>query len=104
MGSTLETAITITLVLTILVFIVTKPEDLCLTAVDFARDGLSEISFYVDESKITDFKAMDGYLVSSVSQERFCTYISGLSDSYKMIYSEVCNAVGGDSDETKEDE
>lgn len=103
MGSTLETAIAITLVLTILVFIITKPEDLCLSAVDYARDGIAEISFYVDESKITDFMAMDGYLVSSVSQERFCTYVSGISDSYKMIYSEVAGAVGGVSNEESEE-
>ena len=89
MGSSIETAIVCSLVILIITFLIVKPEDICIDALDMASDGIEEVGFMLEESKVTEYRDIGGVMVSGTSPERFHTYISGLSDSYRIIYGAI---------------
>ncbi|MBP5261663.1 MAG: hypothetical protein J6Z43_06020 [Clostridiales bacterium] len=86
MGSTLETAIVFSLVITALCILVLGPEDICLESLEDCGYGMDEISFQIMDGAVASFCKVDGIKICDCSPERFCTYISGLSDSYRIIY------------------
>ena len=104
MGSTLETSIVFSLVVIILCLIITGPEDICVSAFNVCKSGFGEISLFVDDDRLISNEDIDGVTVTGCSPERFCTYASGLSDCYRLIYGSVYDMFGGDDDEIHQEE
>ena len=92
MGSTIESAIVFSLVLIVLSFLITGPEDICLDSLADCKNGMEEISFTLNDDWIASFKRVDGVKISDCSPERFCTYISGLSDCYRIVYGTIADS------------
>ncbi|SCW27298.1 hypothetical protein SAMN02910456_00218 [Ruminococcaceae bacterium YRB3002] len=98
MGSSLETAIVCTLVILVIAFMITKPEDICVDALRSASEGIEEIAFMTEDSSVAGFREIGNVMTSDCSAERFHTYIAGLSDSYRIVYSAVSDAFGTGGD------
>ena len=99
MGSTLETSIVFTVVILLISFLIMGPADLSLESLDDCRDGMDEIRFETEDSSIASFTTVGGVKISDCSPERFCTYITGFSDCYRIIYHTVADLAGGDEDD-----
>ena len=99
MGSTFETSIVFSLAIIILSLLITGPEDMCINALDDCRSGFSEINIFVEDERLLSEENVGGVSVTGCSPERFCTYASGLSDCYRLIYGSVYDIFGGEEDE-----
>ena len=104
MGSTLETSIAFSLVIIILSLLITWLEDICIGALNDCRSGFGEIDLFVEDERLVEDEDIEGVTVTGCSPERFCTYASGLSDCYRLIYGTFYDAFGGDDDENQEEE
>ena len=69
--STLESAIVFSLVISLLTFMVTAPESVAMSAVDDRKIG-SAVSY-------------------DASPEKLCTYLTGLSDNFRLIYGKAAS-------------
>lgn len=96
MGSTLENAIVMSIVLTVLVILVTGPEDISLRTLDDCRYGMEEIEFMTGDSDVIRNKSIHKVQVTDTSPERMCTFLQGLSDNYRLIYQSGEDLLGGD--------
>ena len=101
--STLETAIVFTIVLLLLTFFVTAPESTAMAAFDDCRYGFEESAFQNrDKTLLTERKI--GTAVSyDASPERLCTYLTGLSDNFRLIYGKAAGIASGVSSDETED-
>ena len=86
MGSTIENAIVMSIVLTVLVLLVTGPEDISLRTLDDCRYGMDEIEFMTEDSDVIRYGKIHKVKVSDASPERMCTFLQGLSDNYRLLY------------------
>ena len=96
MGSTIETTIVFTLVLLLIAALITGPEKVCLTSIEDLRSGTEEIRFELEDSETASFTRINGVEISDTSPERLCTFLSGLSDNFRLIYGGIKDLGGGD--------
>ena len=99
MGSTLETSIVFTVVILMISFLITGPADISLESFDDCKKGMDEIRFETEDTAIASFTEVGGVEISDCSPERLCTYITGFSDCYRIIYHTVSDLAGGDDDD-----
>ncbi len=90
--STLEAAISVSVILIFLTFLVTGPESLALDALDEAVDGVHETRYFLDEDGLMDSRVIDGTHVYNTSPEKLNTYLAGISDTYRMLYGMVAGS------------
>lgn len=93
--STLETAIVFTIVLTLLTFMVTAPESTAIAAIEDCRYGFEEISFQNKDKKLLNEKKIGSAISYDASPERLCTYLTGLSDNFRLIYGKAASVAAG---------
>lgn len=98
--STLETAIAFTVIITFLTFLIVCPEELALRSIEDVKAGGEEIGFYIDDSSLMDSRNIGGSESYNTSPEKLCTYLTGISDNYRIVYGTI--AGGGGSDEETE--
>lgn len=98
--STLETAIAFTVIITFLTFLIVCPEELALRSIEDVKAGGEEIGFYIDDSSLMDSRTIGGSESYNISPEKLCTYLTGISDNYRIVYGTI--AGGGGSDEETE--
>jgi hypothetical protein len=87
--STLEAAITFSLILVMLAFMITGPEAIALDSLECARDGGNELFFMERDKDIADKVIVGGVDCYDTSPEKLCTYLSGISDNFRLIYGSV---------------
>ena len=100
--STLETAIVFTAVLTFITFLITGTEELAINSLEAARDGSAETQIYLSDSGLLATSELDGLTVYDASAEKLCTYLSGLSDNYRIVYGSVSSAADSEAGDTDE--
>lgn len=84
--STLEAAITFSLILVMLAFMVTGPEAIALDSFECAKDGGNEL-FYMERDKdVADKNLVGGVYCYDASPEKLCTYLTGISDNFRLVY------------------
>lgn len=98
--STLETAIAFTVIITFLTFLIVCPEELALQSLEDVKAGGEEIGFFIDDSSLMDSRTIGDSESCNTSPEKLCTYLTGISDNYRIIYGTI--AGGGGSDEETE--
>ncbi len=87
--STLETAICFTLILVLLTFMITGPEAIALDSFECAKDGGNEL-FYMEQDKNVMYRnIVHGANCYDTSPERLCTYLTGISENFRLIYGSV---------------
>ena len=89
--STLESAIVFTLMLTLLTFMVTAPESTAMSAIDDCRHGFEECVFQNSDKKLLNDKKIGTAVSYDASPERLCTYLTGLSDYFRLIYGKAAS-------------
>ena len=89
--STLETAIVFSLVLVMLAFFVTAPETTALEAFDDCRYGFEESEFQNKDIKLLTERKIGSAVSYDVSPERLCTYLTGLSDNFRLVYGKAAS-------------
>lgn len=87
--STLESALAFSLIIIVLVFILTAPESVAMDSFDLAKDGGTELFYMEKNSEVMDKHYVSGVACYDTSPERFCTFLTGLSDNYKLIYGSM---------------
>lgn len=92
--STLETAIVFSLVLMLLSFMVTAPESTALEAFDDCKYGFEECDFQNKDRKLVMEKKIGTAVSYDVSPERLCTYLTGLSDNFRLVYGKAASVAG----------
>jgi hypothetical protein len=93
--STLETAIVFSIILTLLTFFVTAPESTAIEAFNDCKYGFEECEFQNKDSKLLSEKKI-GFAVSyDASPEKLCTYLTGLSDNFRLIYGRAATIANG---------
>ena len=97
--STLESAICMSLILIMLAFMITGPESVALDSFECARDGGNEL-FYMEKDKEILYKnSVSGSVCYDTSPERLCTFVSGISDNFRITYGVVFDLSREASDE-----
>lgn len=87
--STLETAICFTLILVLLTFMIAGPEAIALDSFECAKDGGNEL-FYMEQDRNVMYRnTVHGAACYDTSAERLCTYLTGISDNFRLIYGTV---------------
>lgn len=98
--STLETAVVFTIILTMLTFFVTAPEKTAMEALSDCRMGFEESSFQNKDKKLYSEKKIGSAVSYDTSPEKLCTYLTGLSDNFRLIYGKAASLASGvDSNE-----
>ena len=87
--STLETAIVFTLILVMISFMITGPEAIALDSFECARDGGNELFFMERDREVLDENYVSGAICYDASPEKLCTYLSGISDNFRLVYGSV---------------
>ena len=96
MGSTIETAIVFTLVLLIIVTLITGPERVCLDSIGDLKSGIRELEIELEDSEVAAFYEVNGVNISDTSPERICTFMTGISDNFRLIYGGLSELAGGE--------
>lgn len=99
--STLETAVAFTVIITFLTFLIVCPEEIALECIEEVRCGDKEICFFIDDSGLMDSEEIGGSEAYNTSPEKLCTYLTGVSDNYRIIYGTIASG-GGSNEETQE--
>ena len=84
--STLEAAITFSLILVMLAFMVTGPEAIALDSFECAKDGGNELFFMESDKDVADKVIVGGVSCYDTSPEKLCTYLTGISDNFRLVY------------------
>lgn len=87
--STLEAAITFSLILIMITFMVTGPEKIALDSFECAKDGGNELFYMESDRDVMDKNIVGGVYCYDTSPEKLCTYLSGVSDNFRLIYGAV---------------
>lgn len=85
MGSTLETAIVFSTVLFVLAALIVMPADLICGSVDDVSDGFEELVFHSGNTDVVNSSVIGGTDCTDVSPERVCTFLTGISQNFRMI-------------------
>lgn len=98
--STLESAIVFSLILILLSFMITGPEAIALDSFECARDGGNELFFMELDREIAYRNYVSGAVCYDASPEKLCTYLSGVSDNFRLLYGSVfdLSQEGGDEE------
>ena len=96
--STIETAIAFTVIITFLTFLIVCPEEVALECIEEVRYGDKEICFYIDDCGLMDSKEIGGNESYNTSPEKLCTYLTGVSDNYRIIYGTIASGGGGNEE------
>jgi hypothetical protein len=91
--STLESAIVFSLILTLLTFLVTAPESTAIMAFDDCKNGFEEVSFQNQDKKLLIEKKIGSAVSYDTSPEKLCTYLTGLSDNFRLVYGKAASLV-----------
>ena len=84
--STIESAVAFSLILILLAFMITGPEAIALDSFEQAKAGGNEL-FYMERDKdLLSRNYVDGTVCYDTSPEKFCTYLTGISDNFRLIY------------------
>ena len=84
--STLESAIVFTLILVMLSVMIAGPEAIILDSYGCAKDGGNELFFMEQDKDVLDKNYVHGSVCYDASPEKLCTYLTGLSDNFRIIY------------------
>ena len=84
MGSTIESAICFSLVLSILTIFIVFPVETWNTCGDIAVDLYEELSFHMDNSNPVSVKDFDDFYSTDTSPEVMNTAIAGILDSVNI--------------------
>lgn len=87
--STLEAAIAFSLILVMLTFMVTAPERVALDSFKCAKAGGNELYYMESDRDVMDKYSVGGVYGYDTSPEKLCTYLSGVSDNFRLIYGAV---------------
>ena len=93
--STLETAVVFTIILTMLTFFVTAPEKSAMEALSDCRAGFEESEFQNKDLKLYSEKKIGTAVSYDTSPEKLCTYLTGLSDNFRLIYGRAATIANG---------
>ncbi|MBO4450242.1 MAG: hypothetical protein J5777_06620 [Clostridiales bacterium] len=93
--STLETAVVFTIILTMLTFFVTAPEKSAMEALSDCRAGFEESEFQNKDLKLYSEKKIGTAVSYDTSPEKLCTYLTGLSDNFRLIYGKAAGLASG---------
>lgn len=93
--STLETAIVFTIMLTMLTFFVTAPEKTAMEAQRDYRAGFEECEFQNGDGKLLSEKKIGTAVSYDTSPEKLCTYLTGLSDNFRLVYGKAASLAKG---------
>ncbi len=85
MGSSIESAIAFSIIISMLAFIITVPINVVGDCIDNARSAMKEIEFQEENDSVISSKTIDGINVTDFCQERINTMIDGLIDSIGII-------------------
>ena len=97
--STLESAITVSLILIMLVFMITGPEAIALDSFECAKDGGNELFFMERDREVAHENIVSGAVCYDASPEKLCTFLSGISDNFRIIYGSVFDLAQEDNNE-----
>ena len=86
MGATLENAIVSSTILIVICLLIVLPLELCSDAYDGFGKARDEIEYHEGNDEIIRSFEVDGYSCVDTSPERFCTFLTGLSENYRLIY------------------
>lgn len=100
--STLETAIVFTIILTMLTFFVTAPEKSAMEALNDCRAGFEESDFQNKDSKLLSEKMIGKAASYDTSPEKLCTYLTGLSDNFRLVYGKAAGIASEVASNAKE--
>lgn len=87
--STLESAIAFSLILIVLAFMITAPESIALDSFECAKDGGNELFYMEQDRGVADTNYVHGVSCYDTSPERLCTFLTGISDNFRIIYGSV---------------
>lgn len=87
--STLESAIAFSLILIMLAFMISAPEAVALDSFECAKAGGNELFFMEQDREIAYKNTVRGAVCYDTSPEKLCTYLSGISDNFRLIYGSV---------------
>ncbi|MBR6986870.1 MAG: hypothetical protein IKH82_02225 [Clostridiales bacterium] len=87
--STLESAIAFSLIILLLVFMITGPESLALESFECTKDGGNELYYMERNDEVISKHFVHDVTCYDTSPERFCTFLTGLSDNFKLIYGSM---------------
>lgn len=87
--STLESAICFTLILVMLSFMITAPQALALESFDCAKDGGNELYYMERDKEIIYKNTVKGAVCYDASPEKLCTFLTGVSDNFRLVYGSV---------------
>lgn len=87
--STLESAVCMSLILVMLAFMITGPETVALDSFDCAKDGGNELFYMERDREIFYQNNVNGAVCYDTSPERLCTFLTGISDNFRLIYGSV---------------
>lgn len=93
--STLETAVVFAILLTILTFFVTAPESIASESFYDCKYGFEEYRFQNQDTKLLDEKKIGSAVSYDASAEKLCTYLTGLSDNFRLIYGKAATIANG---------
>ena len=84
--SSLESAIAFSLILIMLVFMISAPEKIALESFECAKDGGNELFFMERDREVAYKNYVRGVVCYDTSPEKLCTFLSGVSDNFRLIY------------------
>ena len=87
--STLESAICFSLILIMLCFMITGPQALALESMECAKDGGNELYYMERDKEIIYKNTVKGSVCYDTSPEKLCTFLSGVSDNFRLVYGSV---------------
>jgi hypothetical protein len=87
--SALESAMVFSLIIVLLTFMITGPEAIALDSFECAKDGGNELFFMERDREVVYENHVGGAVCYDASPEKLCTYLSGISDNFRLIYGSV---------------
>lgn len=87
--SALESAIVFSLIIVLLIFMITGPEAIALDSFECAKDGGNELFFMERDREVVYENYVGGAVCYDASPEKLCTYLTGISDNFRLIYGSV---------------
>lgn len=88
MGNSIEGAIVFTAVLLLVTYLIVAPMEIVLKTIEEEKIYYDRVEDYSDNSVI--YENSDH---AKTSAERICTILTGLSDSYKIVYEGIIDSV-----------
>jgi len=97
--STIESAIAFSLILIMLAFIIAAPEAIALDSFECAKDGGNELFYMEQDREVMYGNTVHGVTCYDTSAERLCTFLTGISDNFRLIYGSVFDLSKGAENE-----